>query len=151
MSIEFESPATRIIKQFSGKDEQQFRIPTDLPDLSFLRALSIQGRLRYNTASGSNGVTLTITPAVGETYFLYKVLASKVSGTGVLTVTNDGNQRIEMALDVTLVPTIQIELVDSLVGNGVQTLVVAIGTNATGNLTALGWVENTSRIRDVTI
>ncbi len=66
--IEFESPAARVIEQFSGKDEEQFRIPVDLPDISFLRALSVQGRLRY--FSGTHLVPISIVPPTGETLFI---------------------------------------------------------------------------------
>ncbi len=147
-NIEFDTPANRIISQFTPKNK--FRIDTSLPDLSFLRQLSVQGRLRY-FVGGNN----TITPNEGETLFIYKVIISNPSNAAVMTFTllNDGQTR----LTVTLAPVftanagtstsaMDIPIFDSLVGDGIK----AITTTGGGNVTILGWVENTSRIRDIT-
>ena len=125
--IEFESPAARIIKQFD-KGTDEFRIPTDLPDLTFLRALSIQGRLRYNQVSFSGGAggSITIIPAVGETYFLYRVSATVSSGQSQLTVTNDGNLRSSNLMNITIQPSQIVNIIDSIVGNGIKSLVIAL-------------------------
>ena len=145
MSVEFDTPAARVIEQFSKKDE--FRIPVDLPDIAFLRALSVQGRLRYFVG------TTTITPITGETFFLYQVIASPTSGAdaGTLSIVNDGRTRA--SIDLSFAGTSGagsqiIPIIDSLVGTGNKNLVITF-TNATGSI--FGWVENTSRIRDVTI
>ena len=145
MSVEFESPATRVIEQFSGKDEEAFRIPTDLPDITFLRALSVQGRLRYFTDD------TTITPVTGETFFLYRTHAkgTDANNVGSITVRNDGNTRMSIQLGFSGTGSgVELNIIDSLVGNGIKQLVINV-TNASCSI--YGWVENTSRIRDVTI
>ncbi len=152
-NIEFESPASRVIKQFSGKDEEQFKIPVDLPDITFLRALSIQGRLRYFQGSSVGaGTPITITPVVGETIFIYKIILSTKSGAGVTTFTlvNDTTTRGIFSPSATGTGIIEINLVDSLVGNSSKTITIANNANSV-DVTILGWSENTSRIRDVTI
>ena len=151
--IEFETPASRVIKQFSGKDEEQFRIPADLPDLTFLRALSVQGRLRYVTGKGTGTFTVVFTPAIGETIFVYRFASShKGTSTSTITFLNDGITRDVFQIGVASNPT-QTEMLDSLVGNGTKTIGVSClsGSGGTGRVTVLGWSENTSRIRDVTI
>ena len=159
MSIEFDTPATRVIKQFSGKDEEQFRIPTDLPDLTFLRQLSIQGRLRYDRLAATDTTTLSITPATGETRFIYQILFN-LNGTGVWTITisNAGITRTVFNLQTTANGGNNLNFVytfiDSLVGNGTDSIDI-LATEAAGtaamNITTFGWTENTSRIRDVSI
>ena len=141
--IEFDTPAARVIESLKPKSE--FILNTSLPDLAFLRLLSVQGRLRYFT---STNATLTITPTIGETIFIYKLQLSNNAAGGVTYVlSNDGNERISL-LNITGTSS-EVYFFDSLVGNGSK----AITITQTGNcfITALGWSENTSRIRDVTI
>ena len=153
-NIEFESPAARIIKQFD-KGESEFRIPADLPDITFLRALSVQGRLRYFVGNGTGtGTLITITPATGETLFIYKfVFSGGIVNQIEIQLINDGALRLETQIGATTASqTGTIEFMDSLVGDGLKTITVEI-TSGTGEafVTLLGWVENTARIRDVTI
>ena len=148
MSVDFETPAARVIEQFSGKDEEQFRIPADLPDIAFQRRLSIQGRMRFFQGSigASIGNIITITPAVGETFFILKASVSG-SGSWRANLINDGMTRADIA--ATGVPATFDIGIDSLVGNGIKTITINTVTaiSCLANLT--GWVENTSRIRDV--
>ena len=149
--IEFDTPASRVIKQFSGKDEEQFRIPTNLPDLSFLRALSVQGRLFYQNAIGANDFTMTHNVAVGSTDFIYRIVFS-VTGVAQWTfvLNNDGQQRIR----ITITEPFVLDLLDSLVGDGAKTITIDATENSgtsSGTISLFGWSENTSRIRDVTI
>ena len=152
MSVEFDTPAARVIKQFSGKDEEQFRIPVNLPDITFLRALSVQGRLRYftGTAVGAN-TAITVTPVTGETFFIYQVSASASSGSVRPQIFNDGIQRTDDFITLTGNSIIEINIIDSLVGNGIKTITVTNASTGTMISSLRGWVENTSRIRDVTI
>ena len=46
--------------------------------------------------------------------------------------------------------TYTINMIDSLVGNGIKTFVIS-ATGGTPQISFFGWTENTSRIRDVTI
>ena len=139
MSVEFDTPANRIIAQQQPKN--QFRVNTTLPDITFLRQMSVQGRLRYITGG-------TITPTNGETFFCYAIYATNTdaSNTRVLTVVNDGTTRFSLTL-AALAGVEITNFMDSLVGDGTKTF-TASGTNIT--ITFLGWVENTARIRDVT-
>ena len=154
MSIEFESPAARIIKQFD-KGTDEFRIPTDLPDLTFLRRLSVQGRLRYFQATDLEANPISITPPTGETFFFYRAeFVSGAAQNSTVTIVNDGNTRWLMNL---LSPTNGLvqyiaEFVDSLVGDGIKSMVFD-ATNAASlvDVSIFGWVENTSRIRETTI
>ena len=147
MSVEFDTPANRVISQFQPKN--QFGIDTSLPDLTFLRQLSVQGRLRY-----FQGQLLTITPTIGETLFIYKISASNPSGAGpvVLTILNDGQTRFTISLAPAIIASagsgtsaVDIPFFDSLVGDSIK----SITTTGAINVTLLCWVENTSRIRDV--
>ena len=152
--IEFESPANRIISQFAPKDK--FGINTSLPDIAFLRQLSVQGRLRYffatSTGTGANEDVLTITPPSGETFFFitarYDVLSDRT-----IQLLNDGEVREQYAI-FPLINSFVISNIkmDSLVGDGTKSIIVRrVSTGASGDLTVnlMGWVENTSRIRDV--
>ena len=146
MSVEFDTPANRIIQQLQPKNK--FRIDTNLPDIAFLRQLSIQGRLRYfrGTSTGA-GTPVTITPNVGETIFIHKLILSARTGvTTNFTVTNDGQTRLLAGQPV---GAVEYSLIDSLVGDNIKTITV---TNDANNVavSVLGWSENTSRIRDVT-
>ena len=148
MSVEFDTPANRIIQQLQPKN--QFRINTSLPDLTFLRQLSVQGRLRYDFLADTSGVSLSIVPTIGETYFLYRVLASLTGNTGALRVTNNGQRRAQANMHLTNFPVFTLDILDSLVGDSIKSIDIELTGTANGNVTALGWVENTSRIRDVT-
>ena len=142
MSVEFDTPINRILAQQQPKN--QFRIDTSLPDITFLRQLSVQGRLRY-----FNGTT-TITPPTGETFFLYQLFAkaTHVSNAGTVSVVNDGNTRLSMPLGTIVIASQNFNILDSLVGDGTKSMVIT-ATNAA--VVSLGWVENTARIRDVAI
>ena len=150
MSIEFDSPANRIIQQLQPKN--QFRIDTSLPDLAFLRQLSVQGRLRYDfgTSAGA-GTLVTITPNVGETYFIYKIIASATTGDSatIIDVINDGMTRASFGVIAVGTGVIEVDYFDSLVGDGIKQITISNQAN-NARATALGWVENTSRIRDIT-
>ena len=156
MSIEFESPAARIIKQFD-KGESEFRIPADLPDLTFIRRLSIQGRLRYfNAQSTQSEDIITITPPTGETFFFLKaIFINAHTAQANMTITNAGIQRALILLEEGVsgnvaAPTVYYDHLDSLVGNGTDSMIF----NANQTLVraiVMGWVENTSRIRDSAI
>ena len=158
MSVEFESPATRVIEQFSGKDNEQFRIPVTLPDITFLRALSVQGRLRYliGEVTTTDADAITITPAVGETFFIYRIVLSQTTSGVTFSLFNNENERFRIGLGVSGVVSANTEIIDmmdSLVGNSVKVIRVFanITTNSVARVSLFGWVENTSRIRDVTI
>ncbi len=139
--VEFDTPANRIIAQQSPKNKFGIQL---LPDITFLRQLSIQGRLRYDTAANA---TVTITPSVGETQFFYKVYLTATSAFSQFTITNAGNTRAILRLDTTT--SFELDLFDSLVGNDTDSFTVVPSGAATA-ITVLSWVENTSRIRDVT-
>ncbi len=143
--IEFESPANRIIAEFAPKN--QFGIQL-LPDIAFLRQLSIQGRLRYFQGSGLTPIT--ITPTIGETLFIYAISLSTDEETNktLFTVTNDGNVR-ELASIAPEGTAYTSALFDSLVGDSIKTFTV-VTNRAGGRVTVFAWVENTARIRDVT-
>ena len=147
MSVDFETPAARVIASFKGKDSEQFRIPVDLPDITFLRALSIQGRLRYFQQTVTNAAPLNIIPTNGETLFVFRVITS-LSSAGTLQILNDGQTRYSTATSSSI-PVI-INLMDSLVGNGVKVFSVIV-SGGSQVVSLFAWVENTSRIRDVTI
>ena len=155
MSIEFESPANRIISQFAPKN--QFRIDTTLPDLALLRQLSIQGRLRYfqGTTTAATADTITITPNVGETIFLFSIeITTNVIGSSTVTFTNDGMTRAIYRFQSgsggdgqSYSPNFKM---DSLVGDNSKSMIFTT-TASVGSITisVYGWSENTSRIRDV--
>ena len=152
-NIQFDTPANRIIAQQQPKNK--FRIDTSLPDLSFLRQLSVQGRLDYQQGS-LNVASITITPATGSTYFFYKMLVSNdaAAADATVTITNDGNQRVLISLSEESSGSsnsIEVSFVDSLVGDGTKQFVIAQGgVGAVVRASIFGWFENTSRIRDVT-
>ena len=154
-NIEFESPAARIIKQFSDKGESEFRIPADLPDITFLRRLSIQGRLRYFQESDLEANPITITPPTGETFFFYRAEFSNNSAVNSnVTIVNDENTRwaTRLLAATTGVQQYITEFIDSLVGNGIKSIIFdATDAASLIDTSVFGWVENTSRIRDVTI
>ena len=147
-SIEFDTPANRIISQFAPKDKFGIQL---LPDITFLRQLSIQGRLRYFQGTNATDPFITITPNVGETFFIYKIVISNNALSGnAFTFVNDSQTRMV----VRIAPldnggsTQEITFMDSLVGDGTKTM--TINGSQDGDASIFGWVENTSRIRDVT-
>ena len=143
MSVEFDTPANRIIQQLQPKN--QFRIDTSLPDLAFLRQLSVQGRLRYFNSASTD---LTITPTEGETLFIYRItLNNQASTVRGFTILNDGNSRAVVSVGIN--DSKQIDFFDSLVGDSIKTILINGSASGT-NISVLGWVENTARIRDVT-
>ena len=146
--IEFESPANRIISQFAPKNKFGIQL---LPDLTFLRQLSIQGRLRYSTSSGTD-TSNVFTPAVGETIFIYLYrVQHQGASNGTFSFINMGNTRDVSILTSTLQP-LQINIFDSLVGNGTDTIGLDISNAGGTSITSIfGWSENTSRIRDPVI
>ena len=147
MSVEFDTPANRIIAQQQPKN--QFRIDTSLPDLAFLRQLSVQGRLRYATGTGT--ATITLTPNVGETIFIYQVRFHHTGTTGVSigTITNDGNIRDTSPRLSATANASDFNIFDSLVGDSIKTFTLtSTNTESAGSIKF--WSENTSRIRDVT-
>ena len=152
MSVEFDTPANRVISQFQPKNK--FRIDTSLPDLTFLRQLSVQGRLRYFQQDLSSA-DLVITPPTGETFFLFRIIAVNVHATilGNLKLTNTGNTRLDAVLPAQIAAVqnngFTFEILDSLVGDGTINMTFA-QTQGTVRISVFGWVENTSRIRDVT-
>ena len=142
-NIEFDTPANRIIAQQQPRN--QFTVNTSLPDLTFLRQLSVQGRLRFFTADGSD---ITITPNVGETIFVFRFLISNAATAQTdHTFINAGVTR--MVVTVPSLDTVVSDIMDSLVGDGVKTMTLNVEANT--QATILAWSENTSRIRDVTI
>ena len=149
MSVEFDTPANRIIASQAPKN--QFKVDTSLSDLTFLRQMAIQGRLRYFQGSTSGaGTSISVVPPIGETLFIYRVIVGAVGALLVShSVLNDGNIRATVATDPDASTSVEITYFDSLVGDGIKAFTVTHG--ATSTASAFGWVENTSRIRDVTI
>ena len=146
--IEFDSPANRIIAQQQPKNK--FAINTSLSGIAFLRQMSIQGRLRYNFDGTVGNPKITITPSNGETYFLYRVNAQLTGGAGTFLITNNGTVRLSTVLTTTLIPVFELDILDSLVGDGTKELIIQLtGAAPNGTVIAFGWIENTSRIRDV--
>ena len=156
MSVEFDTPANRIIAQQQPKNK--FTINTNLPDLSFLRQLSVQGRLVFFQSNViTNTTPLQIIPKNGETFFYYRGVFTTGSTTTLATcsILNDGQQREQFLIPPTAdgiqstFPYVS-QFVDSLVGDGLKIFEVtnSVSTNVKGSL--FGWIENTSRIRDVT-
>ena len=147
-SVEFDTPANRVISEFAPKNK--FEINTSLPDLAFMRQLSVQGRLRYFNESVAPTGTTTIIPPTGETFFFGGLVAQAAGNAGSITITNDGNIRAAMICSATANGGIQIfsNFIDSLVGNGLKTFTVTVA-NTDIIYSLWGWVENTARIRDV--
>ena len=143
--IEFDSPANRIIAQQAPKNQFGLQL---LPDIAFLRQLAVQGRMRYfeGTTVGA-GSAISIVPANGETLFIYKIIVG-ANTTLAHTIANDGITRAIIVTNVNAVNTFQLDIFDSLVGDGIKAFTVT--TAGSARATAFGWVENTARIRDVT-
>ena len=158
MSVEFDTPANRVILQFKPQDD--FKVNPTLPDLGFLRQLSIQGRLR--TFSGSTGdsqgtetILLNVIPDNGQTLFIYSCRISN-TGSGIAFNVKWGDE-VRLTVSLTGVNGLATAIYtqpyfDSFAGNGIKAFKIGYTTNVAGSkaTTVLGWVENTSRIRDVT-
>ena len=148
-NIQFDTPANRIIAQQQPKNK--FRIDTSLPDVAFLRQLSIQGRLRYFQEELTD---IIFTPANGETFFFLRANArnTDAGGTRRFTIINAGMIRESFNLPANSVSSVEYisnMKMDSLVGDGIKTFECQ-GQTDDLDMTMWGWVENTSRIRDVT-
>ena len=140
------TPVERFLKSITGTGNE-FNVPTNAPDLALLRALSVQGRLRYNVATLTEGQNLDLTPNLGETQFIYSfTLQHTASGSSTVTISNDGMTRMSFVLG----GLIQIKFFDSLVGDNNKVFRInKAGANGATRATILSWIENTSRIRDV--
>ena len=154
LSVEFDTPANRVIAQLQPKN--QFRIDPTLPDITFLRQLSIQGRLWYEI--GNTGISttdlITRTPPSGTTDFIYNVTFSVSSaGSYTLDLFNDGQSRLKVRLGSAAneARSMSFPIIDSLVGDGTKMYNINVTevANANASVTLFGWTENTSRIRDV--
>ena len=151
-SVEFDTPANRIIA--ASQPKNKFRIDTSLPDIAFFRQLSVQGRLRYFQTNISTA-SLVITPQTGETFFFYRAYFTNQSSTANASavITNNGqvrytNRMARMVADWATVP-LTAEFIDSLVGDNTKQFVISASSGSV-LASVFGWVENTSRIRDVT-
>ena len=157
-NIQFDTPANRIIAQQQPKN--QFRIDTSLPDLSFLRQLSIQGRLRsfhgsFASAQGSDNSLLSVIPNNGTTLFIYSARISNTGGTITFSIFYENELRLRTVLTGVSGQgqgVFDQPYFDSFVGDGVKEFKIGYTSSVAGQkaTTVLGWVENTSRIRDVT-
>ncbi len=147
--IEFDTPANRVIAQQQPKN--QFGINTSLPDLPFLRQLAIQGRMRYLQGERSDdGIITSLTPANGETFFFLRGNFSAATGSGArVDIVNDGNVRLTARTVLNVTKDLDIGI-DSLVGDGIKVFSLTNTGNTQLTASLVGWVENTSRIRDVT-
>ena len=154
-NIEFDTPANRIIAQQQPKE--RFRIDTSLPDIAFLRQLSVQGRLQFfQSPTITNTTPLQIIPANGSTFFYYRGIftTGSQSTINIITIINDGMTREQF-----LMPQVTTDLasyvytsefVDALVGDGIKVFEVTASASSNVRGSIFGWTENTSRIRDVT-
>ena len=153
MSVEFDTPANRVIAQQQPKN--QFRVNTTLADIAFLRQMSVQGRLVFFQQLITSTTPLQITPSNGTTFFFYR--ASSVTGSSVtnatVSIVNDGQVR-----ETFIVPRITTgesssphtsEFIDSLVGDGTKVFEITSDVATSIRTSVFGWNENTSRIRDV--
>ena len=152
MSVEFDTPANRIIQQFEPKNK--FRIDTSLPDIAFLRQLSIQGRMRYFTGviTAGSQTPISIIPVNGETLFIGGGSWSGGSSNAInITVSNDAQVREIVFISAANISngSFQFKL-DSLVGDGIKEFKVDATVTSSSRFSIWGWIENTSRIRDVT-
>ena len=152
MSVEFDSPANRVISQFQPKNK--FTIDTSLPDITFLRQLTIQGRMKYFVGTGrsSSPSPISFIPNDGETFFAVGGYYSGLSGSALsITVANNGNTRTRVTFPAAVSFFGNFDFgIDSLVGDGIKAFTVTATEVQQSDFTLWGWVENTSRIRDVT-
>ena len=148
-NIQFDTPANRIIAQQQPKN--QFRIDTSLPDLSFLRQLSVQGRLVFLQGELTDTAESSITPANGSTFFFFKgYFLNRSTNQSDLEIINDSQVRWKSRLLGTNNNIEEISFMDSLVGDGIKTFTVSHTNTGVMQFSIYGWNENTSRIRDVT-
>ena len=154
MSVEFDTPANRIIQQLEPKNK--FRVDTSLPDLTFLRQLSVQGRLTFDTIDTNETATLSLTPSTGETQFIYQVIFNlNLVGNWTVQLLNNNIERAKFRVNsaVASSSSFTFNVLDSLVGDSIKSIdIILTESSGTSSMTAtvLGWKENTSRIRDVT-
>ena len=156
MSVEFDTPANRIISQFAPKNK--FSINTSLPDIAFMRQLAVQGRLVFAQGEATTAATnASIIPPNGTTFFWLSGSVSNISSASQIrfTVENDGMVREDLIISSVVVSLGYTPLalkMDALVGDGVKAFTIERQTSTTGTTSAtiMGWFENTSRIRDVT-
>ena len=150
-SVEFDTPANRIIQQLQPRNE--FRLNNSLPDITYLRQLAVQGRLRFFNASlVGTGDIITVIPPDGETFFFLKANILNAHTTTLnYDIVNAGISR-----EIMYVPTVTTQSfftqLDSLVGNGTDSFIItrsSAGVTGTSRAFMMGWVENTARIRDV--
>ena len=148
MSVEFDTPANRIIQQLQPKN--QFRIDTSLPDIAFLRQLSVQGRLFFQQAQLTGTTQTDITPTNGSTFFFYRLVFVQRSGisNSDIQIVNDGQVRLSQRSTAGTHAQVEISFVDSLVGDGIKTFSITHTNSGAINVSIFGWTENTSRIRD---
>ena len=147
-NIQFDTPANRVIAQQQPKNK--FRIDTSLPDITFLRQLSVQGRLRF-FQQDLTADPISIVPPTGETFFFYRAQVFNRSTTNsTVIISNDGIDRWnQILLSVSFPVTWTIDFIDSLVGDGTKAFTMTSSASLV-RASLFGWVENTSRIRDVT-
>ena len=151
MSVEFDSPANRVIAQQQPKNK--FRIDTSLPDISFLRQLAVQGRLIYKSGSAGagNNDLLELVPTNGSTVFIYKMIFSSIAAGALFRFFNDDQERLVIDFTGDSTSAGEFTFMDALVGDGIKKYLIRTGvTLGTARASIFGWVENTSRIRDVT-
>ena len=120
-NVEFDTPAARVIASLKPKNE--FRVPVDLPDITFLRALSVQGRLRYFQSVDLNASPISIVPPTGETFFFYRAeFTQTAAANGDVSITNNGNVRWLMELTQVSLGQggLTTQFLDSLVGDGIK-------------------------------
>ena len=146
-------PVEQFLKSL-GNNDDQFSIPTDLPDIAFMRRLSIQGRMRYfqGQVSGAGDI-VSFTPANGETFFFLTASVNAETVSADIEVLNDGMSRWLQNVHSAVVNLYSINIgIDSLVGDGSKAYSITSDGfgGALTNASMIGWVENTSRIRDVT-
>ena len=151
MSVEFDTPANRIIEQLEPRNKFGIQL---LPDIAFLRQLSIQGRMRYfqGSGDGTGGNDIIITPPIGETLFIAGGTWSAGGSSNIsIRIRNDGNVRAQ-AFQLSSFPVSgNFNFgVDSLVGDSIKQYTVDASHVNTSVFNIWGWVENTARIRDVT-
>ena len=147
-------PVEQFLKSL-GNNDNQFGINTLLPEITFLRQLSIQGRLfarQGNRLVASAGNIITLTPNEGETFFIYD-LNLQSSGQSTFTVTNKGIVTLSIltaGITGQGIGQYQAKFFDSIAGDGTSTWTLDVNAIAGVRVGAiLVWRENTSRIRDV--
>ena len=150
-------PVEQFLKSL-GSNNNQFGINTSLPDIAFLRQLSVQGRLVFNQGIiiSDDGINAQIIPANGTTFFYLSASLSHNAGSALrFQIINDGQTREDFLIGALtsslgyLQPSLKM---DSLVGDGTKSFQIFRSSTTTGTsfVSLMGWLENTSHIRDVT-